>query len=943
MALPNLAPYQPSGWSDKIVVSRTTGTTTDSTGLSTADTLYVDWTVVNNGNATAGAFTTYIYVDGAHKSSWTSDSLPANTYSYANDYSIGSLSAGTHTITITADPIGAIAESNEGDNSYTKTVTVSGPSLPNLTPYQPSGWSDKIVVSRTTGTTTDSTGLSAADTLYVDWTVVNNGNATAGAFTTYIYVDGAHKSSWTSDSLLANTYSYANDYSIGSLSAGTHTITITADPIGAIAESNEGDNSYTKTVTVTTANLPTPTLRSPANGGTGQSRTPSFAWSAVPGATSYRIIVATSAPDLPSDPTSGTGGPSVLINATTTDASYIPSVPLSGATTYYWEVHARNNSQFGTWSSVNNFTTSPIESGLTIIPTFDSSITSDPQAATIESTINAAIATYQSSFSDPITVYITFQEMNGGLGQSTDRHFQQVLYSDYLAALKSHATTADDATALAHLPNSAANPLNNNQYVNLILPLARALGFSYVPPPGPDGTVSLNTTIMNLSAAQTDSSKYSLFAVVSHEIDEVLGFDSALNGLNNGAPSPTGPVFPEDLFRYDQNGNRSLTTAATATAFFSLDGTTDLAQFNQQEGGDFQDWYSYPYGARIPQVQDAFLAPGVTPVLRVELQALDVIGYHRVPLPITISASSGTGGTISPNASFNKQAGESQFFTASPSLNYVVDQWRVDDNVMQTGGASYTLSNIQINHTVQVTFTYIPPKSDQTITFAPLGNRSFGDLPFTVSATSSSGLPVGIAIYSGPATCAGNMVTISGAGTIIVRASQGGNATYNPAPDVDQTVIVTKANQTITFNPLQNRSDGEPQFSVSATASSGLLVSFEILTGPATISGNRVTITGTGVISIRASQAGSMNYNSAPNADQAFSVYPPPALTLAQLRINEVLTWPTNVAGFGLESTPSLAPVISWSPVFPAPVIVGGAYTVTNNAPGGNRFYRLKK
>ena len=60
-----------------------------------------------------------------------------------------------------------------------------------------------------------------------------------------------------------------------------------------------------------------------------------------------------------------------------------------------------------------------VSAGLTIIPTFDSTITSDPNAATIEATINTAIATIQSMFSDPITVNITFKKMTSGLGQSS--------------------------------------------------------------------------------------------------------------------------------------------------------------------------------------------------------------------------------------------------------------------------------------------------------------------------------------------------------------------------------------------------------------------------------------------------------------------------------------------------------------------------------------------
>ena len=162
----------------------------------------------------------------------------------------------------------------------------------------------------------------------------------------------------------------------------------------------------------------------------------------------------------------------------------------------------------------------------------------------------------------------------------------------------------------------------------------RAVRINVNPPFGqPDSTISLNTSLMNLSrGGPQDSSKYDLMAVTQHEIDEALGFGSALNNLANGAPAPNGPVFPEDLFRYDQNGNRTLTTNINAQAFFSINGgVTDLAQFNQDAPGDFSDWNSL--GSHTPQVQDAFATAGAQPNLGVELTALDVIGYDLAAKP----------------------------------------------------------------------------------------------------------------------------------------------------------------------------------------------------------------------------------------------------------------------------------------------------------------------
>ncbi|HVV01970.1 MAG TPA: NF038122 family metalloprotease [Verrucomicrobiae bacterium] len=275
--------------------------------------------------------------------------------------------------------------------------------------------------------------------------------------------------------------------------------------------------------------------------------------------------------------------------------------------------------------------------GLTIVPTFDSTITSDPQASTIEATINSAIALYQSTYADPITVTVTFKKMGSGLGQSST-YYNSFPYSDYYAALVGHATTTDDATALAHLPNSYGNPVTGDGSMYLTLPLARALGFSDADTPAgqTDGTIFLNTSITTL-AGPTAPGKFSLYATICHEMDEVLGFVSELNGLNNGDPAPTGPVSPGDLFRYDGAGARSFTTDLNAASYFSIDGATDLVRFNQHAGGDFQDWYSYN-GTATPRVQDAYATPGASPVPNVELRVLDVIGYTRiVPPPPTLT------------------------------------------------------------------------------------------------------------------------------------------------------------------------------------------------------------------------------------------------------------------------------------------------------------------
>ncbi|MCK4299624.1 MAG: hypothetical protein KAX80_08820, partial [Planctomycetes bacterium] len=71
----------------------------------------------------------------------------------------------------------------------------------------------------------------------------------------------------------------------------------------------------------------------------------------------------------------------------------------------------------------------------------------------------------------------------------------------------------------------------------------------------------------------------------------------------------------------------------------------------------------------------------------------------------TITATAAPNGSIDPNGVIVKNAGEDQLFTASPNGGYTVDTWYVDGNSVQVGGTTYTLTNIQANHTVYVTFT----------------------------------------------------------------------------------------------------------------------------------------------------------------------------------------------------------------------------------------------
>jgi hypothetical protein len=268
----------------------------------------------------------------------------------------------------------------------------------------------------------------------------------------------------------------------------------------------------------------------------------------------------------------------------------------------------------------------------TITPTFNSSITSDPNAAAIESTINNVIDIYEATFSNPITVDITFGEMSSGLGESEWNYFVGVPYSVYCADLVATSTIAAGTLS----PCGTDNPVTGSSGINVKTVDANAVGLTGT---SGSGTILLNTSLTN-PGSPGSSNQYALAAVTEHEIDEVLGLGSGLANTTSGTVTTidaNGDPFPEDLYRFSAPGVRNFNTGtpcgSLGGAYFSInDGTTNLDGFNNAcNGGDFGDWVINSPG----QVQD-WAATGGNPSLGVEITALEAIGYNlAAPEPST--------------------------------------------------------------------------------------------------------------------------------------------------------------------------------------------------------------------------------------------------------------------------------------------------------------------
>ncbi|MEV1290051.1 hypothetical protein, partial [Micromonospora sp. NPDC049679] len=175
-----------------------------------------------------------------------------------------------------------------------------------------------------------------------------------------------------------------------------------------------------------------------------------------------------------------------------------------------------------------------------------------------------------------------------------------------------------------------------------------------------------------------------------------------------------------------------------------------------------------------------------------------------------------------------------------------------------------------------VTQTFQVNRLAQSITFGPLADVAIGASPLTLGATASSGQAVVLTSTTTPVcTIAGNTVTLVAAGTCTIKAEQAGNATYAPAEPISRSFTVVGDPQTITFGPLADVSFTGGPVTLTATASSGLAVSYtSATTGVCTVASDKVTLVATGTCAIQADQAGDGTYRAAESVTRSFTVTP---------------------------------------------------------------------
>ncbi|AKQ46904.1 hypothetical protein TH63_16720 [Rufibacter radiotolerans] len=232
-----------------------------------------------------------------------------------------------------------------------------------------------------------------------------------------------------------------------------------------------------------------------------------------------------------------------------------------------------------------------------------------------------------------------------------------------------------------------------------------------------------------------------------------------------------------------------------------------------------------------------------------------------------------------------------------------------------------------------VSQTFMVAKANQTITFAAITNKTFGGEAFAIALSASSGLPVAITTTGGISYDAvTGTVSITGAGPASITVAQAGDDNYNAAVAVKRDFNIAKATNSISFTKPDDKTFGDAPFSLMASSTSGAPVSFEVVSGPATVSGSSLTITGAGDMTIRAFQIETVNYEAAGSIDQTFTVAKAIAnVTLADLdhTYNGSAKSATATTSASGSSSFTLTYILEGTPIAAANVNNAGNYMVT--------------
>lgn len=112
----------------------------------------------------------------------------------------------------------------------------------------------------------------------------------------------------------------------------------------------------------------------------------------------------------------------------------------------------------------------------------------------------------------------------------------------------------------------------------------------------------------------------------------------------------------------------------------------------------------------------------------------------------------------------------------------------------------------------------------QHLSFAPESTAGLSQSPIPLNAVVSSGLPVTYRVVSGPATVAGNLLTLTGPGTVVLRAEEAGDSQFQPASPMQREILILPSLPTFRLADVSIAPGGHVRFRLDGPADVGVVL-----------------------------------------------------------------------------------------------------------------------
>ena len=405
-------------------------------------------------------------------------------------------------------------------------------------------------------------------------------------------------------------------------------------------------------------------------------------------------------------------------------------------------------------------------------------------------------------------------------------------------------------------------------------------------------TVSVAANVAKDAATNGNSAATNLTRVYDNVVPTVTITSSATDPTNI-SPIPIAITFSESVIGFDAT-DISVTNGTAGT--FAGSGTTYTANITPSGQG------TVTVGVAGALASDAagntntaasnltrnFTGTDTTaPTVVISSVTADPTNVSLIPITITFSESvmgfvvedigvvNGTAGTFAGSGTTytaNITPTGQGTVTVSVATNVAID--------VATNGNTAATNLTRVFDNIAPTVTITSSSTDPTNVSPIPVTITFSEsvIGFDVNDISMTNGTAGTFAGSGATYTANITPTGTGVVTVSVAANKATDAAINnnAASNILSRTYQTggAVNQTITFDAIANKSLGDGPFNLSATASSGLAVSFSSASDKITISGTLVTLAKAGSVTVSANQAGNASFNVAPSVDRIFCISP---------------------------------------------------------------------